>query len=83
MFTNDIKKGMAVQMRNGFTGIMMDNMKGNTRMVEITNGFMGREMGSVYSHDIVACWIYNQIQYIEYTPKQMDCQKMVHRMFGG
>jgi hypothetical protein len=51
MKTNDIKKGMVVELNNGWFGIMADNMRGNTRMVDVDG--MYREIGSVYSHDIV------------------------------
>jgi hypothetical protein len=53
--TNSIKKGMGVRMRNGWYGIMADNMKGNTRMVDVDGDY--REMGSVYSHDIVMFYV--------------------------
>ena len=54
MKTNDIKKGMVVELNNGWFGIMADNMRGNTRMVDVDG--MYREIGSVYSHDIVYAW---------------------------
>ena len=54
MKTNDIKKGMVVELNNGWLGIMADNMKGNTRMVDVDG--MYREIGSVYSHDIIKAW---------------------------
>ena len=54
MKTNDIKKGMVVELRNGWYGIMADNMKGNTRMVDVDGLY--REIGSVYSHDIVKAY---------------------------
>ena len=54
MKTNDIKKGMVVELNNGWFGIMADNMRGNTRMVDV-NGLY-REIGSVYSHDIIRAW---------------------------
>ena len=54
MKTNEIKKGMVVELRNGWFGIMADNMRGNTRMVDVDG--MYREIGSVYSHDIVKAW---------------------------
>jgi len=50
MFANDVRKGMRVQLRNGWFGTMADNAKGNTRMVDV-EGFC-REIGSVYTHDI-------------------------------
>ena len=54
MKTNDIKKGMVVKLRNGWYGIMADNMKGTTRMVDVDGLY--REIGSVYAHDIVRAW---------------------------
>ena len=57
MKTNDIKKGMVVELNNGWFGIMADNMKGNTRMVDVDG--MYREIGSVYSHDIINAWAVN------------------------
>lgn len=50
MLVNDIKKGMRVQLRNGWFGTMADNAKGNIRMVDVEG--VVREIGSVYSHDI-------------------------------
>jgi len=54
MKTNDIKKGMVVKLKNGWFGVMADNMRGNTRMVDVDGLY--REIGSVYSHDIVKAW---------------------------
>lgn len=51
MLINNVKKGMRVQLCNGWYGTMMDNAKGNVRMVDVEGLF--REIGSVYSHDIV------------------------------
>lgn len=50
MKTNDIKKGMRVRLNNGWYGTMMDNQRGNTRLVEV-EGFC-TEIGSVYAFDI-------------------------------
>lgn len=50
MKTNDLKKGMVVQLRNGWFGVIADNKRGNTRMVKVYGDFV--ETGSVYSHDI-------------------------------
>jgi len=50
--TNDIKKGEWVVLRNGWAAQMADNRKGNTRMATVYGYFT--EMGSVYSHDILA-----------------------------
>lgn len=53
MLTNEIKKGAMILMTHGRFGKMMDNKKGNIRLVEVTNGVNGPELGSVYVWDIV------------------------------
>ena len=76
MKTNDIKKGTRIKLRNGWEAIMEDNRKGNTRMAKVFGMFT--EIGSVYSHDIVAVqredgsWNYE----IEYTKSQKECKAM-------
>jgi len=78
--TNDIKKGARVQLRNGWQGTMADNAKGNIRMVKV-EGFV-TEIGSVYSHDIVAVQIKGQLgssdrwEPIEHTPAQLKLRKI-------
>ena len=52
MFTNDIKKGQRVRLACGWFATIMDNKKGDIRFAEV-EGFY-TELGSVYSHDIVA-----------------------------
>jgi hypothetical protein len=52
MKTNDLKKGNWVLLRNGWHGEVLDNKKGNTRIVDVYGDY--HEAGSVYSHDIVA-----------------------------
>jgi hypothetical protein len=74
MFTNELKKGDMVKLRNGWKARIEDNMKGNTRLATVY-GFC-EEMGSVYSHDIV-----HKINAdgttipIEYTPAQLKCKE--------
>jgi hypothetical protein len=93
MKTNDIKKGMVVELNNGWFGIMADNMRGNTRMVDVDG--MYREMGSVYSHDIIRAWntklkmgsdIKKQLTYkqlyvdgidIEHNKKQLELKSFI------
>ena len=58
MLTNEIKKGtkiLSVQLGVPVSGIMMDNKKGNTRLVNVKGSEVGMfdEIGSVYAHDIV------------------------------
>jgi hypothetical protein len=89
MKTNDIKKGMAVRLNNGWYGIMADNMRGNTRMTDVDGYF--REIGSVYSHDILQAWpdkilelgssvtllFHSDSVNIEHTPAQLKLKERV------
>ena len=50
MKTNQIKKGTRIQLNNGWYGTMMDNARGNRRLVEV-EGF-ATETGSIYAWDI-------------------------------
>ena len=70
MKTNDIKKGTRVKLRNGWFGTMADNMRGNTRMVEVEGLYT--ETGSVYAYDIVEVLVVDVWQHVEHTKKQLD-----------
>ena len=85
MKTNDIKKGMkikSVQLGAPVTGIMMDNMRGNTRVVDVKGTEVGMfdEMGSVYSHDIVLVKNGKDWERVEHTPSQLKLKKDIERM---
>ena len=59
MKTNDIKKGTMIktkQLGAIVNGIMMDSLKGNTRLIETFGSEVGLfdEIGSVYATDIVS-----------------------------
>ena len=80
MKTNDIKKGMRVRLRNGWYGTMFDNMKGNTRMVEVEGDYT--EIGSVYAHDILMAlpvkggtW-----EHVEHNEKQLKLMGQLKAM---
>lgn len=68
MFTNDIKKGDRILLKNGWFGTMMDNLKGNIRMAEIEGLFT--EIGSIYAKDIARAKKNGEWQDIELTEKQ-------------
>ena len=58
MTTNEIKKGTrvrTVQLGAPVTGVMMDSLKGNTRLIETKGSEVGLfdEMGGVYVNDII------------------------------
>ena len=83
MQTNDIKKGMRVMLRNGWEGIMYDNKKGNTRMVEVYGHYT--EIGSVYAWDIVQAQVDkdiggNQWVTVILTPKQLADRNRIKAM---
>ena len=80
MTTNEIKKGMkikSVQLGVPVTGIMMDNLKGNTRMVDVKGSEVGffDEMGSVYSHDIILVEVDGNWIEVTHTEKQLKLQQ--------
>lgn len=80
MKTNDLKKGDRVQLRNGWYATVQDNLKGNTRYLEV-EGF-STETGSVYAHDIVLKINANGINTpIEHTPAQDKLRATVSALF--
>jgi hypothetical protein len=80
MKTNELKKGDRVLLRNGWEAIIEDNQKGNIRMATVF-GYV-KEMGSVYSHDIVRFQdLTGDWHDVEHTPAQLNCRKTVERMF--
>jgi hypothetical protein len=87
MKTNDIKKGMkikSVQLGVPVTGVMMDNMKGNTRLVYTHGSEVGMfdETGSVYSHDITMAEVAGDWIKIKHTEKQLALKDAVEKAFG-
>ena len=85
MKTNEIKKGMKIkstQLGTPVTGIMMDNMKGNTRMVDVKGSEIGMfdEMGSIYSHDIIQVEVDGEWKNIEHTKAQLELKSQVSQM---
>lgn len=76
MVTNDLKKGTRILLRNGWEATLIDNAKGNTRKVNV-EGYV-TEVGSVYSHDIVA--VLPGISRVEHTPAQIKLMGQVKAM---
>tara|TARA_Y100001963_G_scaffold148712_1_gene227034 strand:+ start:769 stop:1032 length:264 start_codon:yes stop_codon:yes gene_type:complete len=80
--TNEIKKGMKIKVTNlgvPVTGIMMDNLKGDTRLVDVKGSEVGMfdEMGSVYSHDIALVEVNERWIRVEHTDKQLKLKQKV------
>ena len=85
MKTNDIKKGMNIktgQLGTPVSGIMLDNLRGNTRLVDVKGSEVGMfdEMGSVYSHDILMVEVDGEWEEIEYTEAQLKLKKQLSAM---
>ena len=83
--TNDIKKGAkikSVQLGVPVTGIMLDNKKGNTRLVDVKGSEVGLfdEMGSIYSHDIILAEIDGVWKSVEHTEKQLNLKRQLNSM---
>ena len=87
MKTNDIKKGTNIRTKQlgvSVNGIMMDSLKGNTRLIKTFGSEIGMfdEVGSVYATDIISAkdsngnWID-----VEHTDKQLNAKNM-RGMFG-
>ena len=82
MKTNDIKKGTNIRTKQlgvSVNGIMMDNARGNTRLIKTFGSEIGLfdEMGSVYATDIVMAENSEGIwEDVEYTDKQIKSIKM-------
>jgi hypothetical protein len=70
MKANDIKKGMRIELRNGWLGTMVTNGKGNIRLANV-EGYV-TETGSVYAYDIVKAEVDGTWHLIEHTKSQRD-----------
>ena len=87
MKTNDIKKGTKIRTKQlgvSVSGVMMDNLKGNTRLIKTNGSEVGLfdEMGSVYATDIIMAENSEGIwEDVEYTDKQMHSIQM-REQFG-
>lgn len=77
--SNELKKGCAIVMHNGWTGTIEDNKKGDIRMATIEG--ICTEMGSVYVHDIKHAIIDGEIRPIELTPNQEKLKKLTNDLF--
>ena len=85
MTTNEIKKGTRVrttQLGTPVSGVMMDSLKGNTRLIETKGSEVGLfdELGSVYAYDIVAAEVDGEWVNVEHTEKQLKLKATVSSM---
>jgi hypothetical protein len=75
MKTNDLKKGTAIILANGWRAEIADNMRGNRRKAKVYG--IETETGSVYSHDIVRAFVEGDWVDVEHTPAQVKLRKQV------
>jgi hypothetical protein len=80
MKTNDLRKGARVQLRNGWFATVADNARGNIRMCDVEGVY--REIGSVYSHDIIRAQYEGVWQDVEHTPAQVKLREQVEGFFA-
>ena len=77
MKTNDIKKGTNIRTKQlgvSVSGVMMDSLKGNTRLIKTFGSEVGLfdEIGSVYATDIIMAENSEGIwEDVELTDKQL------------
>ena len=87
MKTNDIKKGTEIRTKQlgvSVSGVMMDSLKGNTRLIKTFGSEVGMfdEIGSVYATDIIMAVNSDGVwEDVEYTDKQIKSIKM-REQFG-
>ena len=79
---NDIKKGTPVkctQLGAPVSGIMLDSLRGNTRLVDVKGSEVGLfdEMGSVYAWDICSAKIDGEWVKVELSDAQKTAQQNV------
>lgn len=75
MFTNDLKKGTRILLRNGWYATLEDNKKGNIRMATVEGIYT--EMGSIYAHDIKSALVNGAWVTVELTDKQKKSDTVV------
>ena len=87
MKTNDIKKGTEIktkQLGASVSGVMMDSLKGNTRLIKTFGSEVGLfdEIGSVYATDIILAENSDGVwEDVEHTDKQLKAIEM-REQFG-
>jgi len=86
MKTNDLKKGDIVAISGGYKAEIMDNKKGNIRMIK-TFAPLYEEIGSIYAWEI--SWILSNKngeilnEKIELTPAQEKAKEKTNSFLGS
>ena len=85
MKTNDIKKGTNIRTKQlgvSVGGVMMDSLKGNTRLIKTFGSEIGLfdEIGSVYSTDIIMAensdGVWEDIEHTDKQSKDADFRRL-------
>jgi hypothetical protein len=76
LYSNDLKKGTQIILKNGFGAVLIDNKKGNVRYANVKGIF--DEIGSIYSHDIDQAFINNAWHPVTHTKKQKDLNILIN-----
>ena len=85
MKTNDIKKGTEIKTKQlgvPVSGVMMDNLKGNTRLIKTNGSEVGLfdEVGSVYSTDIIMAenseGVWEDVEHTDKQGKDADFRRL-------
>jgi hypothetical protein len=84
MLQNDMKKGQAGILKNGWKFEIADNKKGNIRMATVYGLYT--EMGSIYTSDIATVEVNGKQEKLEQTPaqkKQSDKSALLMKQLFG
>ena len=85
MTTNDIKKGTNIRTKQlgvSVSGVMMDNLKGNTRLIKTKGSEVGMfdEIGSVYATDIIMAvnsdGVWEDVEHTDKQTKNADFRRL-------
>ena len=85
MKTNDIKKGTEIRTKQlgvSVSGIMMDSLKGNTRLIKTFGSEIGMfdEVGSVYATDIIMAvnseGVWEDVEHTDKQAKSADFRRL-------
>ena len=76
--TNELRKGDWIKLRNGWTGEVVDNRRGNLRQIRVFGYYT--EIGDQYAHNILTQLDHGPtgghvIAHIEHTPAQLKFQR--------
>ncbi len=68
MLSNDIKEGMELKLTHGRTGVMKDNKRGITRVIEVPVSSQGFDIGSTYVDEFTHVKVDDEWEEVELTP---------------